>query len=55
MVMGSSGVCGLDEMLDGSFPRNRIVLVRGGLVLGRQLCVCSLLWMDSERMSGESM
>ena len=40
MVRGSSGVCGLDEMLDGSFPRNRIVLVRGGPGSGKTtLCM----------------
>ena len=30
MVRISTGVSGLDEMLGGGFPRNRIVLVRGG-------------------------
>jgi KaiC/GvpD/RAD55 family RecA-like ATPase len=29
-VRVSSGVLGLDEMLGGGFPRNRIILVRGG-------------------------
>lgn len=30
MVMVSTGVQGLDEMLGGGFPKDRIVLVRGG-------------------------
>jgi len=40
MVKISTGVSGLDEMLGGGFPRNRIVLVRGGPGSGKTtLCM----------------
>ena len=40
MVRISTGVSGLDEMLGGGFPRNRIVLVRGGPGSGKTtLCM----------------
>ena len=40
MVRISSGISGLDEMLGGGFPKNRIVLVRGGPGSGKTtLCM----------------
>ena len=44
MVRISSGVSGLDMMLGGGFPSNRIVLVRGGPGSGKTtLCMQFIL------------